>query len=398
MGERRGRGNLVCTRVVGPRDLRRDGSGTRRDAVPIQIVAEHLDGVPAGCIRGRFRSWTRPGVGEVPRRIPGEEPADNRPVRRREVRRTEVGEVPPGDVPEEEVPVVGPRRPRVADVVEERLCAVPRDVQIEPEPPRRVDGSVPHARTVRHREVRPEDAPGPEVHHDAHGEGASPRGDGRPEHGRGNNRHQDGRRNPAHLNSSFKQALYISNSLDRIKGFGASMQLLRDLREATTMLVLYSVTTERHTHLRSLADELGMTVQGASEYVRRMIEQGLLQRVDGEYRATKKGVELLLGRVPPKDEGGAKGLRESAAKKIRAAPKDAVIATLDVAGVVVARKLGLRSDIRYGVLAGTIEAAQLGLDVVLLLPEERAAEAVQAIEAANAKLEDKIPYESVALG
>src|SRR6266699_3863843 len=74
------------------------------------------------------------------------------------------------------------------------------------------------------------------------------------------------------------------------------MQLLRDLREATTMLVLYSVTTERHTHLRSLADELGMTVQGASEYVRRMIEQGLLQHVDGEYRATKKGVELLLGR------------------------------------------------------------------------------------------------------
>jgi len=264
------------------------------------------------------------------------------------------------------------------------------------------------------------------------------------------------------------------------------MQLLRDLREATTMLVLYSVTTERHTHLRSLADELGMTVQGASEYVRRMIEQGLLQHVDGEYRATKKGVELLLGRflelrsfvdrasratafivttsalagspirrgervglfmeagtlvayghrespstgianedaakgedlavrnlegiialrpgrillarVPPKDEGGAKALWEAAAKKIRAAPKDAVVATLDVAGVVVARKLGLRSDIRYGVLAGTIEAAQLGLDVVLLLPEERAAEAVQAIVAANAKTEDKIPYESVALG
>ena len=263
------------------------------------------------------------------------------------------------------------------------------------------------------------------------------------------------------------------------------MQLLRDLREATTMLVLYAVTTERHTHLRSLADELGMTVQGASEYVRRMIDHGLLQRVDGEYRATKRGVELLFGRflelrsfvdrasremafivttsalagspvrrgervglfmedgllvayghrdspstgianefaakgedlavrnlegiialrpgrillarAPPKDEGGAKAVRD-AAKKIRAAPKDAVVATLDVAGVVVARKLGLRSDIRYGVLAGTVEAAQLGLDVVLLLPEERAAEAVQAIVAANAKTEDKIPYESVALG
>jgi len=107
---------------------------------------------------------------------------------------------------------------------------------------------------------------------------------------------------------------------------------------------------------------------------------------------------ILLARVPPKDEGGAKALRDAAAKKIRAAPKDAVVATLDVAGVIVARKLGLRAGIRYGVLGATIEAAQLGLDVVLLLPEERAAEAVQAIEAANAKLEDKIPYESIALG
>src|SRR2546428_13551339 len=104
MGERRGRGNLVCTRVVGPRDLRRDGSGTRRDAVPIQIVAEHLDGVPAGCIRGRFRSWTRPRVREVPRRIPGEEPADNRPVLGGRAAGTKWGEAPPADVPAAKVP------------------------------------------------------------------------------------------------------------------------------------------------------------------------------------------------------------------------------------------------------------------------------------------------------
>src|SRR2546428_7255801 len=131
MGERRGRGNLVCPRVVGPRDLRRDGSGTCRDAVPIQIVAEHLDGVPAGCIRGRLRSRTRPGVREVPRRIPGEEPANNRPVRPREVRRTAGGEVPPADVPEEEVPVAGPRRTRLADLVVVRTVAVRRVLQIE---------------------------------------------------------------------------------------------------------------------------------------------------------------------------------------------------------------------------------------------------------------------------
>ena len=43
------------------------------------------------------------------------------------------------------------------------------------------------------------------------------------------------------------------------------------------------------------------------------------------------------------------------------------------------------------------EAAERGASVVLLIPEERAAEAIQAIEAANARREDKIPYESLAL-
>jgi len=46
-------------------------------------------------------------------------------------------------------------------------------------------------------------------------------------------------------------------------------------------------------------------------------------------------------------------------------------------------------------LPATVEAAERGVDVLLLVPEERAAEAVQVIEAANARLEDKIPYESV---
>jgi hypothetical protein len=38
------------------------------------------------------------------------------------------------------------------------------------------------------------------------------------------------------------------------------------------------------------------------------------------------------------------------------------------------------------------------VDILLLVPEERVAEAVQAIEVANARREDKIPYESLALG
>ena len=48
-------------------------------------------------------------------------------------------------------------------------------------------------------------------------------------------------------------------------------------------------------------------------------------------------------------------------------------------------------------LAGTVAAAERGVDVLLLVPEERVTEAIQTIEAANARREDKIPYESVAL-
>jgi len=75
-----------------------------------------------------------------------------------------------------------------------------------------------------------------------------------------------------------------------------------------------------------------------------------------------------------------------------------VVAALDPAGLVAARELGLRPRIEFGAVPATVEAAERGVDVLLLLPEERAMEAIQAIEAANARLEDKIPYESVALG
>lgn len=227
-----------------------------------------------------------------------------------------------------------------------------------------------------------------------------------------------------------------------------------------------------------------MTVQGASEYVRRMTQAGLLQRVEGEYRATKKGVEflqdrfvelrsfveragramafiitttalagtairagdpvglfmeegvlvsyanresgsrgianedaaegedvavrnlegivglnpgrILLARIPSKEDGGAKSFRAAAGKRIRSV-RGRITAAVDVAGLVAAKKLDLRVDIRFAVLSAVIEAAELGVDVLVLVPEERAAEAVQAIEAANTRLEDKIPYESIAL-
>src|SRR5437899_100079 len=75
------------------------------------------------------------------------------------------------------------------------------------------------------------------------------------------------------------------------------MNLLRDLRASTRTLFLYEVTTSRHTRLRTIADRLGMTVQGASEYAHGLQRDGLLAFTSGEYRATKKGVEFLHDRL-----------------------------------------------------------------------------------------------------
>lgn len=228
-----------------------------------------------------------------------------------------------------------------------------------------------------------------------------------------------------------------------------------------------------------------MTIQGTSEYAHGLQQDGLLALVNGEYRATKKGVEFLhdrlhelrgfvdragremsfvettaalaggsihrgsrvglfmeggvlvahQGRASPSagiavhdatkgdliavrdlegivalrpgriviarirsGGGGRKAFRGTVARRIVEQSKGFVVAALDVGGLAAARELGLKPRIEFSVIAASVEAAEAGVDVLLLVPEERGAEAVQAIEAANRKVEDKIPYESVTLG
>ncbi len=250
------------------------------------------------------------------------------------------------------------------------------------------------------------------------------------------------------------------------------------------MLFLHEVSANRHTRLRSIADPLGMTVQGAADYAHRLEAEGLLAVVDGEYRATKKGIQYLqlrlrelrsfveqagrstafvettaalagaavrrgdrlglfmedgylvaypgrtsastgvaaedaargdrvavrslegivelrpgrisLVRIGLSGSASGKGL-SSSARRILLRSRRGIVATMDVSGLAAARHLGLRPRIEFGVLPAVIEVAERGMDVVLLLPEERVAEAIQAIEEENAKIEDKIPYESLTL-
>src|SRR5256712_3339601 len=75
------------------------------------------------------------------------------------------------------------------------------------------------------------------------------------------------------------------------------MELLRNLRASTRVLFLYEVTTSRHSRLRTIAERLGMTVQGCSDYAHGLEREGRLRGVDGEERATKKGSEFLHDRL-----------------------------------------------------------------------------------------------------
>ncbi len=262
------------------------------------------------------------------------------------------------------------------------------------------------------------------------------------------------------------------------------MSVLRNLRESTRILFLHEVTANRHTRLRTIADRLGMTVQGTADYAHGLEAEGLLTLSGGEYRATKRGIDFLQNRlrelrsfveqasrstafvetttalagaaihrgdhlglfmedgylvaypgrasssVGLAAEGGVRGedvavrslegivtlkpgritiarvpASRAAAQRIHPSTsgrdirrsRETVVATMDVEGLMAARRLRLKPRIEFAPLAGTVAAAERGMDVLLLVPEQRAAEAVEAIEAANTRREDKIPYESVAL-
>jgi putative transcriptional regulator len=263
------------------------------------------------------------------------------------------------------------------------------------------------------------------------------------------------------------------------------MNVLRDLKESTRVLFLLEVTANRHSRLRTIAERLEMTVQGASDYAHQLQEDGLLSIVEGEYRPTKKGVEFLqnrvrelrtfvdragqslafvettaalagdkirrgdrvglfmeegylvahpdrsspssgiawgdadkgedvavqalegivtlrpgritLARIPAVRAGGPRKIASAMVRKVQRRATAGIVSAMDVTGIAAAWQFGLKPRIEFAVLAGTIEAAERGVNVLILLPEERAAEAVQAIEAANARLEDKIPYESLAV-
>src|SRR5712691_10252545 len=71
------------------------------------------------------------------------------------------------------------------------------------------------------------------------------------------------------------------------------MHLLRNLGESTRLLFLLETSMRHHAVQRTIAEAVGMTVQGVSDYLRSMETDGLIQVVDGEYRPTIEGIRVL---------------------------------------------------------------------------------------------------------
>lgn len=71
------------------------------------------------------------------------------------------------------------------------------------------------------------------------------------------------------------------------------MDILREKSLATRVLILLEIATGRHSRLASIADQIGITRQAVSDYLKKMRDDDLVQAVDGEYKATIKGTQFM---------------------------------------------------------------------------------------------------------
>jgi putative transcriptional regulator len=263
------------------------------------------------------------------------------------------------------------------------------------------------------------------------------------------------------------------------------MKVLRDLRLSTELLILMEVIKNPHSKLKAIANKLDITVQGVSEYLRRMKKEGKIQNIGGEWRATKSGIEFLhsnfselkdfvdskmvelniidicaaIAKTPIKkgDEVGlfmengllcaysqrdskSKGIAESDAQidedvaikdldgmvslspgmmhivklpSIREGGSSAVpikdvkkivdklnpqkIGVLDAVSQAVLKKVQIEPDFEFASMYSAIEAAEKGLNVMILVSSEQIASVVSTIEETNSQIEDKIIYQIVNL-
>lgn len=70
------------------------------------------------------------------------------------------------------------------------------------------------------------------------------------------------------------------------------MHTLRDRAKLTKLLMLLELLKKRY-RLKSIAKELGITVQAVSEYLKKLRKEGFVKKVNGDYKLTKEGIQFL---------------------------------------------------------------------------------------------------------
>ncbi|KAA0002447.1 MAG: winged helix-turn-helix transcriptional regulator [Thermoplasmata archaeon] len=259
------------------------------------------------------------------------------------------------------------------------------------------------------------------------------------------------------------------------------MELLREKSLSTKVLILLEIATGHYSQLSPIAEKIGITKQGVSDYLKKMREEGLIHIMNGEYRASVKGIEFLhsqlmelkefldkkiqklniiencaaiagneirkgekvglfmkngelvayqgkksssmgvamrnarkgedvpiknmegiveheMGKIylielPSPSEGGTKACDIKKIKEIVETLKIDRIGACDVVAKVLLRKLKKPYDFEFACAYTTIEAAQKGLNVLLLGWSEGIKKAISAIEDFNLSSPRKIRYE-----
>ncbi|RLF45314.1 MAG: hypothetical protein DRN29_06955 [Thermoplasmata archaeon] len=71
------------------------------------------------------------------------------------------------------------------------------------------------------------------------------------------------------------------------------MELLREKSLSTKILILLEIATGHYSQLSPIAEKIGITKQAVSDYLKKMKEEGLVYNINGEYKASVKGIEFL---------------------------------------------------------------------------------------------------------
>jgi len=79
------------------------------------------------------------------------------------------------------------------------------------------------------------------------------------------------------------------------------LMLMGELLPKKYHIILEIATGDYHS-LNQIADCIGITKQGVYEYLKKMREEGLIEVIDGTYRTTVKGIELLFSYLNDLDD------------------------------------------------------------------------------------------------